>query len=204
MRVVLLAYTPNAERLCCAAAKLCHEKEERDFMEMYEGLSDKHVRAVLRTVLKLGHESVIEHASFTFYIEGVSRALTHQLVRHRIASYSQQSQRHVTLKNFGYVVPDSIKENEELAKRYEDVMNYLAKEYDEFLKKVPKEDARYVLPNACTTKIVVTMNARELRHFFRLRCEKSAQWEIRKLAREMLRLCKEVAPLLFEDIECED
>ncbi len=200
MKVVLLSHTPDPERVCCAAAKLTHEPEERDFMEMYKNLDREHMERVLGVVLRLGHESVVEHASFTFYIEGVSRALTHQLVRHRIASYSQQSQRYVRLKNFSYVTPPRIEKDPGLRERFEKTMERLADEYERLLVDVPPEDARYVLPNACTTKIVVTMNARELRHFFRLRLHRTAQWEIRELARRMYEECMRVAPLLFRDI----
>ncbi|MCD6461241.1 MAG: FAD-dependent thymidylate synthase [Thermoplasmata archaeon] len=203
MKVVLLAHTPHPEEVCCAAAKLTHEPEDRDFMEMFSSLETedgrRHMEKVLGYVLKKQHESVVEHASFTFYIEGVSRALTHQLVRHRIASYSQQSQRYVRLDNFRYVTPPGLEDDA----RYREVMESLARDYSRLLSMVPPEDARYVLPNACTTKIVVTMNARELRHFFRLRLDKTAQWEIRSLARKMYDLCMEKAPLLFRDLEVE-
>jgi thymidylate synthase (FAD) len=132
----------------------------------------------------------------------VSRALTHQLVRHRIASYSQQSQRYVTMKNFPYVTPPGLllqKQRAELLGRYQAMMNNLGQLYEEMLQAgVAAEDARYILPNACETKIVVTMNARELLHFFRLRCCNRAQWEIHGLADEVLRLAKEKAPTIFE------
>ena len=203
MRVELLSYTANPERLCCAAAKLTHEPEERDFIEMMNNTSEDHIDKILKHILKLGHESIIEHASFTFYIEGVSRALTHQLVRHRVASYSQQSQRYVSLQNFAYVVPPKIQEKPELKKKFDELMTAIAQEYEKFQEEVPTEDARAVLPNACTTKIVVTMNARELRHFFELRCHKTAQSEIRELAFKMLELASEATPIFFADLEFE-
>jgi len=203
MRVVLITHTKDPVRLCVAAAKLCHEPDESDFVEMMSGLSDKHMERVLTHVIKLGHESTIEHASFTFYIEGVSRALTHQLVRHRMASYSQQSQRYVNLDQFEYIVPERLKGKPE-EELYHDTMKDLAGKYKELRKAIPLEDARNVLPNACTTKIVVTMNARELRHFFKLRCDKTAQIEIRTMAKEMLKQAREVAPLLFHDLQFDE
>jgi len=200
----LIAHTPNPERICCAAAKLTHEPESRDFMEMMESISEEHIRKVLTHILRLGHESVIEHATFTFYVDGVSRALTHQLVRHRIASYSQQSQRYVDLKGFSYVTPPRVRMKKEIEERFHQLMEDIADVYAGLQEHVPSEDARYVLPNACTTKIVITMNARELRHFFKLRLDKTAQWEIREMARRMLKLCREKAPVLFSDIELPD
>lgn len=202
MQVKLIAHTPDPERLCAAAAKLCHEPDENSFEDMYNQLDDNTIGNILAFVLKMGHESVIEHASFTFSIEGVSRTLTHQLVRHRIASYSQQSQRYVTLRNFDYVVPDGIKESD-FEDRYRESMESIRSFYQDMLKdnKVRPEDARFILPNATHTKIVTTMNARALRNFFNLRMEVHAQWEIRELAREMLVQVMDVAPRLFKDIK---
>lgn len=156
----------------------------------------------LKNAMEGGHESVLEHCKFTFMVEGVSRALLAQLTRHRIASFSVQSQRYVSYANgFDYVTPPSIialgadDEN-----RYRTQMELIQTWYNEWLQKdVTQEDARFVLPNACCTKLVVTMNARELRHFFSLRCCSRAQWEIRNLANEMLRICKEEAYSLFAD-----
>ena len=199
MRVELLSHTPDPERLCCAAAKLTHEPEDRDFMEMYSSLSQEHIERVLKYVLEKHHESVVEHASFTFYVEGISRVLTHQLVRHRIASYSQQSQRYVTLKDFSYVTPPTL--DEKGIEVFKTSMKNIAEEYERLMESVHAEDARYVLPNACTTKIIITMNARELRHFFSLRLHKTAQWEIKDMAQRMHELCTSVAPLLFRDIK---
>jgi thymidylate synthase (FAD) len=139
---------------------------------------------------------------FTFRVEGVSRACTHQLVRHRIASYSQRSQRYVDEGEFDYVVPPSVQQSEEARKEFEQTMDSLIGEYEKLRGMgVPKEDARFVLPNACTTTIVVTMNARSLRNFLRVRLEKHAQWEIQKLAQKMFDLVNEVAPPLFEDLQ---
>jgi thymidylate synthase (FAD) len=150
--------------------------------------------------MKLGHLSVIEHSSFTFAISGISRACSHQLVRHRIASYSQQSQRFVRIEEPSYVIPKTIEKEPELKKNYGDLMSLIWKKYDELVEAgIPKEDSRYVLPNATTTNILLTMNARSLLNFFNLRCCLSAQWEIRELAWKMLKLVKEVAPTLFKN-----
>lgn len=203
MNVELIAYTPNPDAVCNVAAGTC-VSEDIPVMEM----SVNRYRA-LKGALKSGHESVIEHATFTFSIEGVSRALTHQLVRHRLASFSQQSQRYVNMNGFEYVIPDSIKNHEktwdengktDVEKWYRNTMESLSEFYAMLIEAgIPEEDARYILPNACCTNIVVTMNARELRHFFRLRCCSRAQWEIRELANRMLELVKEVAPTIFAD-----
>ena len=203
MKVELVAYTPNPDAVCNMAAGTC-VSEDIPIMEM----SVNKYRA-LKGALASGHESVVEHASFTFAISGVSRALSHQLVRHRVASYSQQSQRYVNMENFEYVTPESIRNLEktwdedgkiDVAKWYTNVMEGLSEFYHCLLSYgIPEEDARYILPNACCTNIVVTMNARELRHFFALRCCSRAQHEIRELADKMLELCKEVAPTIFAD-----
>jgi thymidylate synthase (FAD) len=149
--------------------------------------------------LASGHHSVIEHASYTFSIEGVSRSMTHQLVRHRLASFSQQSQRYVNMTDAEYVVPPTIGADEELAARYKALMDRIWEEYRLLAKKVPVEDARYVLPNACTTNITVTMNARELWHFFELRTCRRAQDEIREAADQMLLLARDASPFIFRE-----
>ncbi|NIQ06822.1 MAG: FAD-dependent thymidylate synthase, partial [Candidatus Korarchaeota archaeon] len=148
-----------------------------------------------------GHVSVIEHASFSFSIEGVSRAMTHQLVRHRIASYTQQSQRYVAYDTSDqYVVPPSLDDNPVAKKIFDKTVTRISEAYRELLDLgIPREDARFILPNAARTNIIVTMNARELLHFFNLRCCIRAQWEIREVANEMLKQVKEVAPALFND-----
>ena len=156
----------------------------------------------MKRVLGYGHESVIEHASFTFFAEGISRSLTHQLVRHRIASYTQQSMRYVDLtKSKAYFIrPQSVSKNDELVELFDDVMTRCKAAYDTLRKRgVPAEDSRFVLPIATQTKIAFTMNARELTHFFMMRCCLRAQWEIRELADKTLKICKSVAPSLFED-----
>lgn len=195
MIVRLLAYTPDADRICAAAAHSCYSEDSAaDLLETVDPAK------MLRHVIGMGHHSVIEHAVFTFSVEGVSRALTHQLVRHRIASFSQQSQRYVRLSEPTYVVPETVKRDPEAMKVYEETMDGIWDSYSKLIGMgIPAEDARYVLPNGCTTNITITMNARELLHFFSMRCCNRAQWEIREMADEMLRLCKEVSPVIFSD-----
>ena len=197
VKVVLLEHTPEPERLVAAAARLCYSA--RGAAELLEDFTPDKVEGFVRKLVALGHESPMEHVSFTFGIEGISRACSHQLVRHRVgASYSQKSQRYVKEKQFDYVVPRSIAGRPELAERYRQTMAELQGVYDELLAAgVPAEDARFVLPNAAATSLVLTMNVRSLWHFFELRCCQRAQWEIRELAEEMRRQVRQVAPLLF-------
>lgn len=199
MKVVLLKHIPNPEDAVVLAARLCYSPASiEDLVGEFEASKKK---KFIQKIISLGHYSVLEHANFTFGLEGISRTTSHQLVRHRIASYSQQSQRYVQEKGqFEYVVPPSISENTDLAETFEETMFKLQKLYGNFVQAgIPVEDARYVLPNAAKTKLIVTMNARELRHFFRLRCCNRAQWEIKDLATEMLTLVKKVAPNIFKD-----
>jgi thymidylate synthase (FAD) len=191
LKVELLKYTDEPVVTAGKAAGVCYDKEEKeDYASFIKG------------IVRRGHESVIEHVVFTFKVEDVSRALTHQLVRHRIASYSQRSQRYVDEGEFAFVIPPSIRGSEEAVKKFEETMNLVHERYNELKAMgVPKEDARFVLPNACQTKIVVTMNARSLRNFLKLRLEKHAQWEIRQLAQRMYDLVYAVAPPLFEDLQ---
>jgi len=195
MKVTLLACTPNADKICAAAGHSCYSKNSS--AEMIDEIdSDK----VLSRIVGMGHYSVIEHAVFTFSIEGVSRALTHQLVRHRVASFSQQSQRYVSMDSASYVTPVTVSENQNAKEIYDTVMNTIWDAYEKLEKMgIPAEDARYLLPNGCTTNITVTMNARELMHLFSLRCCNRAQWEIREMADQMLEICKEVSPVIFQD-----
>lgn len=199
MNVRLLKYTPDPELLCAAAAMTSYKSEGTS--KLLEKLDLEKARKTIRRVTDYGHYSVIEHASFTFSVESVSRALTHQLVRHRIASYTQQSQRYVTYNTLEhYVTPPSVLENEEAKKTFDDTLMKMSEAYQKLLKQgVPKEDARFILPNAAKTNILITMNARELRHFFSLRCCERSQWEIREMAIEMLRLAKRAAPTIFEN-----
>jgi len=194
VKVELLSYTQEGELLAAMAAKLTHSSASIDELKKSD---EKELKAILKEVMKMGHTSVVEHASFTFAISNVSRSLTHQLVRHRIASYSQQSQRYVE-QEMNYVVPPSvIKAGAE--EKYHAIMKKIWELYEELKKEVPTEDARYVLPNASCTKIIVTMNARSLLNFFELRCCLHAQWEIRKLAWKMLEMVKEAAPTIFQN-----
>ena len=199
MKVKLLSHTPEPEKVIAIAARLCYSKAGID--ELEKNFTDEKIKSFLQKIIDLGHESVLEHVSFTFGIEGISRACSHQLVRHRIASYSQQSQRYVNFDNIEYVIPDSIKDRPEINKKFQKLMEEISKFYKEMLdNEIPAEDARFILPNACTTKIIVTMNLRELKHFFRLRCCNRAQWEIRNLAIEMLKILKNKIPILFSQM----
>ena len=186
---VAMIKKPTPE-VCDFAARMCY------------GAKDGH--KALMSALDGGHESLLEHETFTFHIAGVSRALLAQLTRHRIASFSVQSQRYVAMKGgFQYVMPPRIAElGPDAVKRYETQMEMMGKWYDEWFAALgdgSAEDARFVLPNACQTELVMTMNIRELRHFLELRCCNRAQWEIRALADAILKLCREEAPDLFRD-----
>ncbi|MBR3476692.1 MAG: FAD-dependent thymidylate synthase [Candidatus Methanomethylophilaceae archaeon] len=195
MKVMLLACTQNADAICAAAGNSCYSNKPAS--EIVEDIDSE---KVLSRIVGMGHHSVIEHAVFTFSVEGVSRALTHQLVRHRMASFSQQSQRYVSLTEPTYVTPHTIEGNPEAEKRFEETMDSIWKAYRDLEEMgIPAEDARYLLPNGCTTNITITMNARELLHFFSLRCCNRAQWEIREMADRMLELCMEVSPVIFKD-----
>lgn len=197
MKVELISWTHGASTVCNIAAKACTSPSISD---IDEELAQRDTRA-LEHALASGHESVIEHASFTFTIEGISRACSHQLVRHRMASYSQQSQRYVNMDGFEYVIPESIGNHPDAIEHYEWAMKAIRKAYDSLINHgIPEEDARYILPNACCTNIVVTMNARELRHFLKLRLCRRAQWEIRELAERMLDCVKQVSEVLFADV----
>lgn len=202
LHVVLLTHTPDPEKTCALAARTCYSAlDEQGLQEKVESADQS---KFLKGIVASGHLSVLEHASFTFFAEGVSRALLAQISRHRIASFSVQSQRYVSLeKGFDYIIPPRIKDlGEEAVLEYNAEMEQMHKWYIAWQEKLGEnanEDARFVLPNACETHITFTMNARELLHFFSLRCCNRAQWEIRELATEMLRLCKEAAPVIFEN-----
>lgn len=199
MQVELLYHTENPERAVATAARLCYAPVGAS--ELMESMSDEQAHRVLKTILESGHNSTLEHASYTFAIDGVSRALTHQLVRHRLASYNQQSQRYVQFdEGLNVIEPKSIANDEELHAVFDEVIETTLKAYKTLVDHgVPAEDARYLLPNAAETKIVVTMNIRELLHFFSLRCCNRAQWEIRELAWKMLELVRPTAPYIFAD-----
>lgn len=220
MKVSLIAHTPQPEMVVAAAAKLCYSSTKID--DLLNGLTAEKSREFVEMLAALGHESPTEHANFTFAIEGVSRALLAQITRHRHASFSVQSQRYVQLDNFEYVTPPELLQSEEAstvfanamgqeAALYRQLTNALEEKHAKRLvesgmdaekaakiaKKQAIEDARFVLPNACTTKMIVTMNARSLNNFFRQRCCNRAQWEIQHLADKMLLLAKNAAPSLF-------
>lgn len=220
LHVELLQHTGEPEKIISAAAKLCYSSS--GVKDVLDGLDKEKVEKFLKMLMDLGHESPIEHVSFTFGIEGVSRSLLAQITRHRIASYSVKSQRYVKEGQFEFITPPAISENDVAHKIYLESMQnaqetynkladilsqkYLAENLAAGMEEKPArnqaekkaiEDARFVLPNACETKMIVTMNARSLMNFFHHRCCSRAQWEIRALADEMLRLVKEVAPTLF-------
>lgn len=220
MNVKLIAHTADAEKVVAAAAKLCYS--HTGAMDLMDDLTDEKAGSFVEMLASIGHESPIEHASFTFAIEGVSRSLLAQITRHRLASFSVQSQRYVKLTDFEYITPPEIAADPEALALYQKTMtdcvdayrrltellevrhkaDFLAQGFDEkeAAKRAEKkaiEDARFVLPNASETKMVMTMNARELLHFFRLRCCSRAQWEIRELARAMVAEVYPVSPALF-------
>ncbi len=220
--VYLLTYTPNPEHSIAAAAKLCYSSSS--ISDLRNNLTDEKAAQFVEMLSEIGHESPIEHASFTFGIEGVSRALLAQITRHRMASFSVKSQRYVREGAFEYVTPPEIENIPEAKKIYDEIMTEDQKRYDalaEILKqqhiktflaegkdektanrlaeKKAIEDARFVLPNACETQMVLTMNARSLMNFFRHRCCNRAQWEIKDVADQMLALVLKVAPNLFKN-----
>ncbi len=197
MNVILLAHTPEPERAVAMAARLCYS--DAGIGELLDKLDRAEVTRLVRSLREMGHLSPFEHASFSFGISGVSRALSHQLVRHRIASYSQKSQRYVSESQFEFVVPASVSGNPEALRIFDEGMRQIQEWYNALIDLgVPTEDARYVLPNACTTQLVCTFNARSLLNFFALRCCTRAQAEIRDLAWRMLDLVRKVAPTIFE------
>lgn len=195
MKVKLLSYTQEPEKVVAMAGRLCYSSI--DIGELESNLTDEKIKSFITKLKSMGHLSPFEHASFTFAIEDISRACSHQLVRHRTGKFSQQSQRYVKNKDSKYVIPPSVQNNASYAK-YLHYLDKAQEHYEELAKELQIEDARYILPNASCTKIIVTMDARNLLHFFEQRCCKRAQWEIRQLANEMLKLVKEVAPNIFE------
>lgn len=200
MKVTLLAHTPNPERVVAAAANLCYSQKV-DVDTVMSSLTPESTKKLLTMLQDSGHESPFEHASFTFAIEGVSRAFLAQITRHRVgASYSVRSQRYCSEADFETVMPLAVKTNDEARIAYRLTMAEIKKAYTKMQEVgIKNEDARSVLPNACETRMIVTMNTRELWHFFNERCCTHAQLEIRTVANEMLRLCKEAAPLLFQN-----
>ena len=221
MNVELLQFNPDCERIVAAAAKLCYSSSEID--GILNGLDKEKTAAFVEKLMGMGHESPLEHISFTFGIEGVSRSLLAQFTRHRIASYSVKSQRYVNEGSFEYITPPEIENEPEAKKLFLEAMDDDLKKYNEITdilykkhyeamirngvsekkaktsaQKMAIEDARYVLPNACETKIIATFNARSLLNFFNHRCCERAQWEIRDMATRMLNLVKEKAPTIFK------
>lgn len=204
-RVLLVQHTADPQALVSLAARLCYAGSDMD--ALLKLVSEKDQNAFLEKIMQMGHESVLEHASFTFMLEGVSRAFLAQVTRHRIASFSVQSQRYVSYeKGFDYVIPPAIVAlGEDALSDYHDQMAQMQSWYDQWQERLGKageksnEDARFVLPNACATRMQVTMNARELRHFFALRMCTRAQWEIRAVANQMFEQCYKVAPAIFRD-----
>jgi len=201
--VKLLKHTQNPEETIALAAKLCYS--DAPVSEIEKGVAEKDISGFIRKLIDMGHLSPVEHASFTFALEGISRSVLAQITRHRIASFSVKSQRYVRYKDgFDYIIPPAIEAlGAEAVSEFEDQMTVINGFYEGWLKRLKageegNEDARFVLPNACETKIIMTMNARELMHFFNLRCCNRAQWEIRHIAWEMLKLAVETAPCLFE------
>lgn len=234
IKVNLIAHTPNPEQTVAAAAKLCYSPVGVD--EIQENLTPEKTRSFVGMLTEIGHESPMEHASFTFAVEGISRACSHQLVRHRIASYSQQSQRYVDGNSFQFVTPPSIEQCPKAKQEYDKIISMQKEAYSKIrdalaaeqikskrpelsgddaeiisafkeqdkagcsaIIKKANEDARFILPNACTTAIIVTMNTRSLWNFFAHRCCNRAQWEIREVAVQMLKACREAAPSLFKN-----
>lgn len=224
MVVTLITHTPDPEKVVAAAAKLCYSKSS--ITDLMDGLSDEKTAAFLDRLSNLGHASPLEHASFTFGIEGVSRSFLAQMTRHRIASFSVQSQRYVDMSEVDMVIPPAIAQDGEASEAFSQAIKSAKYAYDHLhhvledihtyelmlgdsnltekqarakASKMANEDARFVLPEACQTRMLVTMNARELNNFFKLRCCTRAQWEIRQVAEEMLKLVYPIAPHLFKD-----
>ncbi len=222
MNVYLLAHTANPEHLVADAARLCYS--DATISDLTTQLSDEKAKSFVEMLTNMGHESPTEHANFTFGIEGVSRSVLAQITRHRHASFSVQSQRYVRLDDFRYVTPHAIADDPAALAIYEAAMQRDAEDYEKLTERLKAkylqanldagqsekkaasnaekqaiEDARYVLPNACETKMIVTMNTRSLQNFFHHRCCNRAQWEIRELAEAMFRLCYAAAPALFEN-----
>jgi thymidylate synthase (FAD) len=203
-KVELLNCTPDPEKTVALAAKLCYS--DSSVADIMSGVSGGDVSNYIKKLISFGHLSPVEHACFTFGIEGVSRTLLAQLTRHRIASFSVKSQRYVPFKEIDYIIPPSVEAlGEEESALYKRQIKTMEGWYKAWFSKLggsgegAAEDARFILPQAAETKIIMTMNARELLHFFNLRCCNRAQWEIRGVAWKMLVLVKNVAPNIFEN-----
>jgi thymidylate synthase (FAD) len=206
MNVKLLEMSQNAIKLIYVACRQCYSEKFAGEVFADNSISIEKQEAFVKSIVASGHQSPLEHVKFTFAVEGVSRALTHQLVRHRLASYSQQSQRYVKEKDFDFIIPPSIEKNAEAKNEFEKLMATIQQSYTKLLLlmgqdnisgETANQDARFLLPQASETKIVVTMNCRELLHFFEHRCCARAQWEIRGLANKMLEICCKELPAVF-------
>lgn len=213
LKVNLIAHTPEPEKIVAAAAKMCYSNSGAE--KIMDGLTEEKTTKFLEYLTSLGHESPLEHIVFTFSVEGVSRSLLAQLTRHRIASYSVKSQRYVEEGSFEFITPPEIAKNDEALTAYNKTMESILDSYhkltdilyeehkktmdEKSARKKAIEDARFVLPNACETKLIMTFNARSLLNFFSERCCERAQWEIRALAVEILKLVKKEAPVIFKN-----
>ena len=199
MNVILLAHTPEPDSVVAAAARICYKDIAAS--ELLQAEEQNLSRKLIADLFQSGHMSTFEHVSFTFGIDGLSRVASHQLVRHRLASFSQQSQRYVKMNPDpeAVIIPPSIQNNPEALKLFQESVKLSQQTYAKLVELgIKKEDARFILPHGHSTRLVMTMNARELHHFFSLRLCRRAQWEIHELARKMLILCREKAPVLFE------
>ena len=213
LKVFLISHTPDPEKIVAAAAKMCYSNSGAE--NILDQLDEEKTTKFLERLTALGHASPLEHITFTFAVEGVSRSLLAQLTRHRIASYSVKSQRYVEEAEYEYITPPEISANPEAKELYAKIMADIGTAYEKLTdllyqkhrldmdekaaKKKAIEDARFVLPNACETKLIMTFNARSLHNFFRVRCCNRAQWEIRALADAILWEVRKVAPTIFRD-----
>ncbi len=193
--VEMISYTPCTETVVATAMRQSRYKGSIKNLS----LDNEDVKHLINLAIDLGHFSVFEHVSFTFAIEGISRSCSHQFVRHRLFSFTQQSQRYIKENDFPYIIPETINENPDALKIYEEAIAKIKDSYGKLSKLVPIEDARFILPNATETKIVATANARELMHFFKLRLDAHAQWEIRNMAEKMFKEVSKICPDIFNE-----
>jgi thymidylate synthase (FAD) len=202
MNIKLLSITPNIETVIEEAGRTCYQS--------YNKISEGSAERFIKMIIKNGHESVLEHGYASFKISGISRSLSHQLVRHRIASFSQQSQRYCKEDQFDYVIPPSVRDKyvgdeSSLLFQYQEMMRNIQDLYNRMVREgIKPEDARFVLPNACCTQLVLTCNLREWRHIFKERYNLAAQWEIRQMCKEILKVLKPLAPIVFADFKIGD
>jgi thymidylate synthase (FAD) len=194
MKIKLLSITPDAEKIIELAGRTAYNSIDK--------ITENSHEKFITNLISRGHESVLEHASASFLISDISRATSHQLVRHRLCSFTQRSQRYTSEKNFEYVIPELIENDERALKRFLNLMERIRNDY-EYLHSlgIKNEDCRSILPNACTTKIIITTNFREFRHIIKLRINKSAQLEIQNVCKEILKILKSFSPTCFYDLE---